>query len=52
MKNCDRNSTNTHLGPLVSQGGFDPNGAPMEDLGDVLKPNIEPKLDEYHWYFL
>ena len=37
--------------PQVSQSRFNPKRAPMEDLGDVLKPNIEPKLDEYHWYF-
>ena len=35
----------------VSQSRFNPKSAPMEDLGAVLKPNIEPKLDEYHLYF-
>ena len=38
-------------GPQVSQSRFNPKSAPREDLGAVLKPNIEPKLDEYHWYF-
>ena len=37
--------------PQVSQSRFNPKRAPREDLGAVLKPNIEPKLDEYHWYF-
>ena len=37
--------------PPISQSRFNPKGAPREDLGAVLKPNIEPKLDEYHWYF-
>ena len=37
--------------PQVSQSRFNPKSAPMEDLGAVLKPNIEPKLDEYHLYF-
>ena len=35
----------------VSQSRFNPKSAPREDLGAVLKPNIEPKLDEYHLYF-
>ena len=35
----------------VSQSRFNPKRAPREDLGAVLKPNIEPKLDEYHLYF-
>ena len=35
----------------VSQSRFNPKSAQREDLGAVLKPNIEPKLDEYHLYF-
>ena len=37
--------------PQVSQSRFNPKSAPRKDLGAVLKPNIEPKLDEYHLYF-
>ena len=33
-----------HPSPL-SQSRFNPKGAVREDLGDVLKPKLEPRLD-------
>ena len=45
LADCDHECTQ------VSQSRFNPKSAPREDLGAVLKPNIEPKLDEYYLYF-